>query len=108
MAYLVENNRGELYNLSNQMIEIFVNDIFSKDKTELERAKLNISDEQREALKQSVNKLKSQVEDFIFEQKTLKTVTEDDHTNNSEPISPLREKLSIKSNTTDSIDSKKE
>lgn len=99
MELLVKNSRNELYHLSNQMIDIFIKDIFSKNKTDLEKVKVNISDEQREALKQSVNQLKERVEEFIYNQNASKTITEDSQTNTSEPLSPLKEKLSTRNKT---------
>lgn len=89
----MKNNRNELYNLSNQMIELFIKDIFSKNKTDLEKAKANLSDEQRETLKQSVTHLQGQVESFIHDQNASKTITENDQIKNSASASPLRGKL---------------
>jgi len=83
------------------MIDIFIKDVFSKNKAELEKIKMNISEEQRETLKQSVNKLKGQVDDFIFDQNAAKKITEHDQTNSSEPLSPLREKFSTKKESYD-------
>lgn len=83
------DNKKELYNLSNQMVEIFISNIFSKNNIDLEEAKSNITDEQRESLKQSVAKLKEQVEEFLYEKNATKTVTEDEVKKKVE--SPLRE-----------------
>ena len=82
------------------MIELFIKDIFSKDKTDLEKAKANLSDEQRETLKQSVTHLQGQVESFIHDQNASKTITENDQTN-GESISPLRGKLWKRKDTDD-------
>lgn len=83
------------------MIDIFIKDIFSKNKAELEKVKVNISEEQREALKQSVNQLKAQVEDFVYEQNMSKTITEKKQTNKSDPVSPLRDKISTRKEASD-------
>ncbi|MEI3607049.1 hypothetical protein SPD48_15225 [Pseudogracilibacillus sp. SE30717A] len=86
----MQDNRKELYNLSNQMMDIFIKDIFSNNKIDLVEAKSNISEEQREALKNSVNNLKEQVESFLYEKNAKKTITENDQ-DKSNSESPLRE-----------------
>ncbi len=91
---MVQNSRNELYNLSNQMIDLFIKDVFSKNKTDLEKAKSNITDEQRDTLKKSVHHLQEQVESFIYEQNASKTITEKNQTANDAATSPLRKKLS--------------
>lgn len=97
----MQNNKKELYSLSNQMIELFIKDIFSKNEANIEKAKANISDEQRETLKQTVNRLQSQVESFIYDKDASKTTTEKNEKNTSDPISPLREKFSVTKETED-------
>ncbi len=88
----MQDNRKELHNLSNQMMDIFIKNTFSKNSIDIAKAKSNISEEQKEALKQSVNNLKEQVESFLYEKNATKKVTEDnqdDPSNTTE--SPLRE-----------------
>lgn len=75
------------------MIDLFVKDVFTKNKTDLEKAKSNISDDQRESLKESLHNLQTQVESFINDKNASKTITEDDAEKESETLSPLRKKL---------------
>lgn len=96
VKYLVRNSRNELYNLSSQMIDVFIKDIFSKNRADLDKAKVNLSNEQRETLKQTVTQLKAQVEEFVFDQNASKTVTEKTETTTNERLSPLREMLSTR------------
>lgn len=73
------------------MVEILINNVFSKNKINLAEAKSNITNEQRETLKQSFNQLKEQVENFLYEKNAAKTVTENETDSNVE--SPLRERF---------------
>lgn len=75
------------------MIDLFVKDVFKKNKTDLEKAKSNISDDQRESLKESLHNLQTQVESFINDKNASKTITEDDAEKENESLSPLRKKL---------------
>ena len=75
------------------MIDLFVKDVFTKNKTDLEKAKSNISDDQRESLKESLHHLQTQVESFINDKNASKTITEDDAEKENESLSPLRKKL---------------
>jgi len=75
------------------MIDLFVKDVFTKNKTDLEKAKSNISDDQRESLKESLHNLQTQVESFINDKNASKTITEDDAEKENETLSPLRKKL---------------
>lgn len=75
------------------MIDLFVKDVFKKNKTDLEKAKSNISDDQRESLKESLHNLQTQVESFINDKNASKTITEDDAEKENEILSPLRKKL---------------
>lgn len=104
---MVKNSRDELYNISNQMIDLFIKDIFSKNKADLEKAKANLSDEQRETLKQSVINLQDQVESFIHDKNASKTITEKD-VPNGESNSPLRGKLWKKKDTDEGAKEKEE
>lgn len=96
---MAQYNRDDLYKLSNQMIDLFVNDVFTRNKTNLDKAKTNITNEQRKSLKESLHHLQTQVESFVNEQKASKTVTEEDQKQNNESLSPLREKLNKKTKT---------
>src|SRR5699024_10435452 len=75
------------------MIDLFVKDAFKKNKTDLEKAKSNISDDQRESLKESLHTLQTQVESVINDKNASKTITEDDDEKENESLSPLRKKL---------------
>lgn len=90
---MAQKNRKELHELSNQMIQLFIKDVFSKNNTDMEKAKKNITDEQRESLKKSLNHLETQVESFLNDKNASKTTTENDQESNDESLSPLREKL---------------
>ena len=96
------------------MIDLFVKDVFTKNKTDLEKAKSNISDDQRESLKESLHHLQTQVESFINDKNASKTITEDDAEKESETLSPLRKKLMEKAevetndNTEDSLQEENE
>ena len=96
------------------MIDLFVKDVFTKNKTDLEKAKSNISDDQRESLKESLHHLQTQVESFINDKNASKTITEDDAEKENETLSPLRKKLMEKSevetndNTEDSLQEENE
>ncbi|AMW99803.1 hypothetical protein M3603_11220 [Rummeliibacillus stabekisii] len=87
---MFKNNREELYSLSNQFIEIFIADIFSKNKVNMDEIRSKVSDDQREKLKKTVDQLKVQVEEFINSNNT-KSITEKEP--KEQPSSPLREKL---------------
>ena len=67
------NNREQLNELSGQLMDLFVSDLFTKNKVDVEKVKERITDEQRENLKQTVEQLKAQVEGFL-ESKTIITV----------------------------------
>lgn len=89
------------------MIDIFIKDIFSKNNTDLNKVKADISDEQRETLKKSFHQLKGQVEKFIYDKNASKTITEKDQTN-SEAVSPLRGKFFKQKEAKDNTDETKE
>lgn len=74
------------------MIEIFIKDIFAKNEVDLNNAKLKISEEQREMLRNSVTQLQNQVEEFIYDNNAKKTVTEDNQ-NEDNNTSPLRKNI---------------
>jgi len=94
---LANNKQEDLYNLSNQLLEVFVADIFSKNKLKIEDAKNKITVGQKEKLKETIEQLKGQVEDFLQNRNTKKVVSEEEDV---EPTtSPLREILKSKKQT---------
>lgn len=86
------DRRPELFNLSNQLIEVYVQDIFSRNDVELSKIKERMTDEQRENIKDSVNMLKEQVDDFLQKQSNRKQVTEESEEAKASE-SPLRAKI---------------
>lgn len=52
-------------NLSNKVIDLLVKDIFQKNNINIEKAKSNISDGQREMLRDLVQDLSQQVDGFL-------------------------------------------
>lgn len=89
---MTEQNRKEMYDLSSQLIELFISDVFSKNDIKTADVKEKITKEQRENLKLTVSQLKEQVEDFLHSRKTAETEEANDQ-NNEQPQSPLREKF---------------
>lgn len=88
----MDDRRPELFKLSNQLIEVYVQDIFARNEVDLNKLKDRITDEQRENIKSTVNMLKEQVDDFLHKQNTRKQVTEDSE--EAKPSeSPLRAKI---------------
>lgn len=85
-----KSNKKELYNLSGQFMDLFISDILAKNKVDVNEAKARISDEQREKLKETVENLKTEVEDFL-DSNGKKTITEKDQETKKE--SPLRERF---------------
>ena len=86
------------------MIHLFVKDVFTKNKTDLEKAKSNITDDQRESLKESLHHLQTQVESFINDQNASKTITEKDTEQENTSLSPLRMKFMEKTDTDSETD----
>lgn len=88
----MDDRRPELFKLSNQLIEVYIQDIFARNEEDLSKLKDRITDEQRENIKNTVNMLKDQVDDFLHNQNTTKKVTEDSE--EVQPnVSPLRAKF---------------
>ena len=52
-------------NLSNKVIDLLVKDIFQKNNINIEKAKSNISDGQKEMLRELVQDLSQQVDGFL-------------------------------------------
>ncbi|MFD1205408.1 MULTISPECIES: hypothetical protein [Sporosarcina] len=82
-------NREQLQGLSGQLMELFVADLFTKNKVNVNEAKSRMTDEQRERLKQTVEQLKVQVEDFLAT-KNVQTVTADEE-ETVKQVHPLRD-----------------
>lgn len=84
----MNDKQKELTSLSNKMVEVFIQNLFSKNNIDTNQVKL--TDEQKESLKQSFFQLKEQVENYVN-----KHITEDDvdSGNVEEAISPLRERF---------------
>lgn len=86
------DKRPELFKLSNQLIEVYIQDIFARNEVEVDKLKERMTDEQRENLKSTVDMLKEQVDDFLHKQNSKKKVTEESE-EVIPKVSPLREKL---------------
>lgn len=88
----MDDRSPELFKLSNQLIEVYVQDIFARNEVELSKIKERMTDEQRENIKNTVDMLKEQVDDFLHKQNTRKQVTEESE--EAKPSeSPLRAKI---------------
>lgn len=83
--------KKELYNLSNQFMDLFISDVLSKNKVNISEAKERMTDEQRDKLKETVENLKNEVERYL-DSNGRKTITEKDQDNKNK-VSPLREKF---------------
>ena len=90
----VEDNysREQLNGLSGQLMDLFVSDLFAKNKVDIEKVKERITDDQRENLKQTVEQLKAQVEGFL-ESKTIITVEDSEEKPMVLATNPLREAI---------------
>ncbi|EGQ24111.1 motility protein B [Sporosarcina newyorkensis 2681] len=87
-----KNNRDQLYGLSNQLMELFVSDLFTKNKVSTEETKQRLTEVQKEKLKQTVEQLKTQVEEFLEEKNSQKIITETENATDLKS-NPLREAL---------------
>ncbi|MCM3745576.1 hypothetical protein M3193_15720 [Sporosarcina luteola] len=85
-----KNNREQLYGLSSQLMELFVADVFSKHKIDIDEAKQRMTVEQREGLKQTVEQLKTQVDDFLAS-KAVRKVTDSQEKTDGQAPHPLRD-----------------
>lgn len=88
------DKKKELYNLSSQFMDIFINDLLTKNNVNIGEAKKKLTNEQRESLKETVEHLKAEVDDFL-ESSGKKEITEKDK-ENQKTESPLREKIKRK------------
>ncbi|GKV68971.1 hypothetical protein NCCP2716_14690 [Sporosarcina sp. NCCP-2716] len=95
-----KSSREELQSLSTQFLEIFIKDVFSKHKVNTSSVKDSMSEEQRQQLKTTVEKLKGQVEDFLQNQSTVKSDMEKE-AKEQPSSSPLRESFRSKKETED-------
>ena len=86
------NSRDQLNGLSGQLMDLFVSDLFTKNKVDIEKVKERITDDQRENLKQTVEQLKAQVEGFL-ESKTVVKVEEAEGKTEGQAANPLREAI---------------
>lgn len=85
-------SREELNGLSGQLMDLFVSDLFSKNKVDIEKVKERITDDQRESLKQTVEQLKTQVEGFL-ESTTVIQVADSTEKTEGQATNPLREAI---------------
>lgn len=85
-------SREELNELSGQLMDLFVSDLFSKNKVDIEKVKERITDDQRESLKQTVEHLKTQVEGFL-ESTTVLQVADSAEKTGGQATNPLREAI---------------
>lgn len=67
--------------LPNKMIDLLVSDIFKKNKINIDEVKKNISNEQKERLRELVQDLSQQVENFVNSSENNTELAED----NEEP-----------------------
>lgn len=86
-------NRDQLTGLSGQLMELFVSDLFAKNKVDIETVKERITDEQRESLKQTVEQLKAQVEGFLESKTVIKVDEPEEKTEGQATANPLREAI---------------
>lgn len=73
---LALDNQEEILNLSNQIIELFVKDVFNKNNINLEEAKKRIPVEKRKVLKETFRQLKDQVDAYISKMETTNKTKE--------------------------------
>jgi spore coat protein W len=59
------SNSSQNPKLSNKVIDLMVKDIFQKNNINIEKAKSNISDNQKEMLRELVQDLSQQVDSFL-------------------------------------------
>lgn len=70
------SNSSQNPNLSNKVIDVLVRDIFQKNNINIEKAKRNISDEQKEMLRELVQDLSQQVDSFLKSEKNIEKSSE--------------------------------
>ncbi|QTD41768.1 hypothetical protein [Sporosarcina sp. Te-1] len=87
-----KESREELYGLSSQLMELFVSDLFTKNKVNVKEAKQRLTLEQKLQLKQTVEQLKIQVEDFL-ESKAVRQVTSTTEKTAEPAVNPLRQAI---------------
>ncbi|WP_301109149.1 hypothetical protein [Sporosarcina sp.] len=104
-----KSNKENLTGLSSQLMEIFIADLFKKNQIDKEEAKTRISAEQRENLKQTVEQLKTQVEDFLQTKTTYEAGTsqEESATSNANPLREAFMKKSKKKENSEMTDENK-
>lgn len=85
-----KQNERQLHNLSGQLMELFVANLLSKNQVDIQEAKSRITDKQRQYLKTTVEKLKTEVEEFL-ETKTVVKTKAADEVEIEKVTNPLRE-----------------
>ena len=83
------SNSSQNPNLSNKVIDLLVSDIFNKNNINVEKAKSNISDEQKKMLKELVQDLSQQVDHFLKttdENKSSETETSNQSNNKTKKV----------------------
>lgn len=53
--------------ISNKVVELLVSEVFRKNNVNIDKAKSKLSDEQKQAIKDLVDELKTQVDTFVNE-----------------------------------------
>lgn len=83
----MSDKQKDLYSLSNQMVEIFIKNLFAKNN--IDANQIQLSDEQKESLKQSFYQLKEQVDNYVSKHTTEEDMEAE---NKKQTLSPLRER----------------
>ena len=83
----MSDKQKDLYSLSNQMVEIFIKNLFAKNN--IDANQIQLSDEQKESLKQSCYQLKEQVDNYVSKHTTEEDMEAE---NKKQTLSPLRER----------------
>ena len=60
---------GEKNSVPNKVVDVLVSEVFRKNNVNLDNVKTKLSDEQKESIKQLVEELKGQVDDFLSTKK---------------------------------------
>jgi|SRR5699024_100537 len=88
VGWLANDNQKDLHALSSQMVDLFIKNIFAKNK--INKNQVNLTDEQKESLKQTFDQLKERVDTYVSKQTTEADKEEEEQ---KDPLSPLREKF---------------
>ncbi|WP_339251650.1 hypothetical protein NSQ43_15530 [Sporosarcina sp. FSL W8-0480] len=79
----------QLKGLSDQLMEMYVANLLSKHNVDIEKAKLQITKEQRAQLRKTAEQLKAQVDEYLESKKTQKMPKTEEK--NAGQVNPLRE-----------------